>query len=80
MKHGEGDVERQISIQGINLSLLSILFGKEKKALTQTVRLQFPGCPENPYFSQMKWIVPYYTKVKYSSGSNSPLSNVGCNC
>ncbi len=33
MKHGESDVERQISIQGIHLSDLGIIFGKEKEAL-----------------------------------------------
>ncbi len=33
MKHGENDVDQQISIQSIHLSAFGIIFGKEKKAL-----------------------------------------------
>ncbi len=33
MKHCESDVERQISIQGIHLSVFGINFGKEKETL-----------------------------------------------
>ncbi len=34
MKHGESDVEQQVSMQGIYIwVLLGIIFGKEKEAL-----------------------------------------------
>ncbi len=36
MKHGESDVERQISIQGILLNVLLKIFGKEKEALNHS--------------------------------------------
>ncbi len=34
MKHGESDVEREISIQCIHLSAFGISFGKEKEAFS----------------------------------------------
>ncbi len=35
MKHGENDVEQQISIQGIHLSVFLIMLRTEKEALTK---------------------------------------------